>query len=298
VSGDPLIEARHLTHTFAGRRRWWGRPARHFAVDDVSLAVRPTEMLGLVGESGSGKSTLARCLVGLLTPTHGEVCWQGQTTAGWDRERRRRFCREAQLVFQDTATSLNPRMRIGACVREPLDVHGDGTPDARDARVRDLLQQVGLDADVAARLPSELSGGQRQRVVLARALALSPALLVADEPVSSLDPSVQAQIMNLLLDVRERRGVTCVLIAHDLTLVERVCERVAVMCRGRLVELGPGPRLFDVPAHPYTRRLLAARLPMDASAADAPPPMPPAVADDELRRAWVEVGPDHFAAVG
>src|SRR5690606_28628852 len=189
----------------------------------------------LVGESGSGKSTIARCLVGLIEPTQGEVRWRGESINEWTAPRRRHFRREAQLVFQDTATSLNPRLTIGDSMREPLDVQRDGTKPERAQRVAALLSMVGLDASIASRRPDALSGGQRQRVVLARAMALAPALLVADEPVSSLDPSTQAQVMRLLLELQARRGLTCLLVLHDLHLLQQVCTRTGVMCQGRLV---------------------------------------------------------------
>lgn len=296
----PLLETRHLTRRFSGRRRWWRSAPDVTAVDDVSLAIAEGELFGLVGESGSGKSTVARCSVGLIDPSEGEIRWRGEPIATWSAARRRHFRREAQLVFQDTATSLSPRLTIGASVREPLDVQRDGTSAERDERVAALLDMVGLDPAVANRRPDALSGGQRQRVVLARAMALAPALLVADEPVSSLDPCTQAQVMNLLLDLRATHRLTCLVVLHDLHLVRRVCDRVGVMCRGRLVEMGATAALFDAPAHRYTQRLLAARLSLEPDDADrtqqqtlVPPP-----GDDELRRPLVAVGPDHLAAVG
>ncbi len=296
----PLVEARHLTRRFTGRRRWWRGAPRVTAVDAVNLAVHEGEVFGLVGGSGSGKSTLARCLVGLIEPTEGEVRWRGEPIANWPADRRRRYARDAQLMFQDTATSLNPRLTIGASVREPLDIHGEGTGSARDAQVAALLTMVGLDPEMARRRPDELSGGQRQRVVLARAMALSPSLLVADEPVSSLDPSTQAQVMRLLLDLQARRGLTCLLVLHDLHLVQQVCTRTGVMCQGRLVEVGTTDAVFGSPAHGYTRQLLAARLSLDPDDATHAAPATPAlpVAPEDLRRPLVAVGPDHFAAVG
>lgn len=297
----PLVETHDLSRHFAGRRRWWRAGPAVVAVDGVSLQVRAGELLGLVGESGSGKSTLARCLVGLLAPTAGRVLWQGEPIDRWPPDRVRRLRREAQLVFQDTTTSLDPRRSIGDSIREPLDVQGVGGRDERAAHVARLLALVGLDASLASQRPDALSGGQRQRVVLARAMALAPRLLVADEPVSALDPSTQAQIVNLLLDLRDAHGLTCVLISHDLHLVERVCTRAGVMWRGRLVEIGPLPRLFAAPAHPYTQRLVAARLSLDPDTAaravvtPAPGPLPSA---GGRGGALVEVGADHFAAVG
>lgn len=297
----PLVEAQDLRRHFAGRRRFWRAGPAVVAVDGVSLQVRTGELLGLVGESGSGKSTLARCLVGLLAPTAGRVLWQGEPIDCWPPDRVRRLRREAQLVFQDTTTSLDPRRSIGDSIREPLDIQDVGGWDERTAHVARLLALVGLDASLAAQRPDALSGGQRQRVVLARAMALAPRLLVADEPVSALDPSTQAQIVNLLLDLRDAHGLTCVLISHDLHLVERVCTRAGVMWRGRLVEIGPLPRLFAAPAHPYTQRLVGARLSLDpdGAAPAAPTPLPvPLPSAGGRGGALVEVGADHFAAVG
>lgn len=296
----PLIEARALTRRFRAGRRWWGRAASVTAVDDLDLALEEGEIFGLVGASGSGKSTLARCFVGLLEPTLGEVRWRGEAIAGWPASRRRRYARDAQLMYQDTATSLNPRLTVGESLREPLDVHAAGTKQERDETVVALLAMVGLDPALARRKPGELSGGQRQRVVLARAMALSPSLLIADEPVSSLDRTTQAQVVDLLLDLRARRHLTCLLILHDLHLVQRTCSRVGVMCQGRLVEVGRTDAVFEAPAHRHTQQLLAARLwPDPDRAAHAPPFAPgPPIAPEEVRRPLVSVGPDHLAAVG
>ena len=229
------------------------------AVDGVSLAVHEGESLGIVGETGSGKSTLARLLLNLLEPTSGTIRWRGEDVTHARGARLRALRRERQLVFQDPSGSLNPRRTIGAIVAEPFAIHGLLSDRAtRAARVQELLEQVGLEAAHANRYPHELSGGQRQRAGIARAIALGPTLLVADEPVSALDVSIQAQILMLLRELRRELGLTLVLIAHDLAVVRQMCDRVAVMHDGKLVELAPVDQLYDAPQDPYTRELLAA----------------------------------------
>jgi ABC-type oligopeptide transport system ATPase subunit len=290
----PLVEVRHLVKEFPSRGRLFrrGRPTR--AVDDVTFAIAPGETFGLVGESGSGKTTTGRCLLRLIEPTSGEIRIQDVDVRALSAGELRRARRHFQIVFQDPYSSLNPRMRVGAIVEEPLIIHRVGSREERQARVRQLFDLVGLDAALLTKYPHEFSGGQRQRIGLARALALEPALVVCDEPVSALDVSVQAQVVNLLLDLQKRLSLTYLFIAHDLRLVRQICDRVAVMYRGRLVEVAPAEALFTTPAHPYTRALLSAipklqpgqkleRIPFDA-AAFAPAP---------LR----EVHDGHFAAV-
>jgi len=250
-----ILEVRHLVKEFRGHGRN-GPIVR--AVNDVSFTVERGEMFGLVGESGSGKTTLGRCLLRLVRPTSGEVRFLGEDVLGASATRMRALRRDMQLVFQDPYSSLNPRMRVGAIVEEPLAIHGVGTRQERRARVERLLEMVGLPSDSSRRYPHEFSGGQRQRIALARALALTPSFVVADEPVSALDGSVQAQIIELLLDLQRRLSLTCLFIAHDLRLVERICSRVAVMYRGRIVEIGETAALFARPAHPYTQALLSA----------------------------------------
>ena len=228
------------------------------AVSGVSFEIREGETLGLVGESGSGKSTTGRLLLHLESPTAGEVRFRDRSLGAMDPDGLRRIRREMQMVFQDPYASLNPRHTVGAIIREPLDVHAVGTPEERDERVLELLERVGLEPDHVGRYPHEFSGGQRQRVGIARALATGPALIVADEPISSLDVSIQAQIVNLLEDLKEEMGLTYLFIAHDLAMVRHLCDRVAVMMLGKLVEVGPRARVFSTPLHPYTRGLLAA----------------------------------------
>ncbi|MBI5519311.1 MAG: ABC transporter ATP-binding protein [Desulfovibrio sp.] len=225
------------------------------AVDGVSLAVAKGESLGLVGESGCGKSTLARCVMGLEPLARGRVEFQGRNIADWPEKDLRR---QVQMVFQDPYSSLNPRMRIADIVAEPLVIHRVGGVGGVAARTAELLRLVGLPEDFAARYPHQLSGGQRQRVAVARALALNPALVVCDEPVSALDVSIQAQVLLLLQDLRERLGLTYLFISHDLAVVGQVCDRIAVMYLGRVVELGEAQELIREPKHPYTRALLSA----------------------------------------
>jgi ABC-type oligopeptide transport system ATPase subunit len=246
------------------------------AVDDVSFEIGAGETFGLVGESGSGKTTTGRCLLRLIEPTSGEIRFNGQDVRAMSARELRRARRQFQIVFQDPYSSLNPRMRVGEIVREPLVIHRLGSRDQQLARVRELFELVGLSATDVRKYPHQFSGGQRQRIGLARALALEPSFIVADEPVSALDVSVQAQVINLLLDLQQRLRLTYLFIAHDLRLVRQICSRVAVMYRGRIVELAPAERLFDAPAHPYTKALLSAiprlkpgekleRIPFDAA---------------------------------
>lgn len=254
----PLVDIRHLSKDFPRRRGLFrrGEPVR--AVDDVSFTIEAGETFGLVGESGSGKTTTARCLLRLIEPTAGEIAIAGVDVRALSARDLRQARRHFQIVFQDPWSSLNPRRRAGAIVAEPLVIHRVGTRQTREARVRQLFELVGLDPESINRLPAEFSGGQRQRLGIARALALEPSFLVCDEPVSSLDMSVQAQIVNLLLDLQARLGLTYLFVAHDLRLVRQICRRVAVMYRGRIVELAPAERLFTAPAHPYTQALVSA----------------------------------------
>lgn len=225
------------------------------AVDGVSLAIGQGESLGLVGESGCGKSTLARCVLGLEPLAGGRVEFQGRDITLWPEKELRR---QMQMVFQDPYSSLNPRMRVGAIVAEPLVIHGIGSGAERTAKTLDLLTLVGLPETMAERYPHQLSGGQRQRVAVARALALNPALVVCDEPVSALDVSIQAQVLLLLQDLRARMGLTYLFISHDLAVVGQVCDRIAVMYLGKVVEAAPSDALVKRPRHPYTSALLSA----------------------------------------
>jgi ABC-type glutathione transport system ATPase component len=226
-------------------------------VQGVTLQARRGRALGLVGESGSGKSTVAKAVVGLLPILSGTIRIDGKQWSG-GRAERAALRRTVQMVFQDPYQSLNPRHSIGAILTEPLAVHKIVEPSRRDARVRELLDLVGLPAGLLDRFPYQLSGGQRQRVGVARALAMEAELIVADEPVSSLDVSVQAQIINLLADLRDELGLSYLVIAHDLAVVRHLCEDVAVMQHGRIVEQGPAADIFERPQHPFTRELLAA----------------------------------------
>jgi oligopeptide/dipeptide ABC transporter ATP-binding protein len=255
--GDPLLELRGVEVGYTFRRSWLSRgPSPTLrAVDGVDLAITRGEAFGLVGESGCGKSTLARAIVGLQEPTAGEIRYAGERI---DRPRPRWVPRKIQIVFQDPYSSLNPRMTAAQTLGEMLRVHRVVPPDRVEARVDELLSLVGLARSTRHAYPRQLSGGQRQRVGIARALSLEPDVLVADEPVSALDVSVQATILALLEDLRSQLGLTLLLIAHDLAVVRQVCDRVAVMYLGRIVEEGPAEQVFADPRHPYTRALLRA----------------------------------------
>jgi oligopeptide/dipeptide ABC transporter ATP-binding protein len=237
---------------------WRTTKAWVHAVDDVSFDIAAGETLGLVGETGSGKTTLGRCLVRLLEPSSGRILFDGEDLLALNGERLRASRRDFQIIFQDPYGSLNPRMRVADIVAEPLLIHRMGNRRERYERVADLLRQVGLDPSVMGRFPHEFSGGQCQRIGIARALALNPKFIVCDEPVSALDVSVQAQIVNLLQDLQDRRGLTYLFIAHGLGVVSHISARTAVMYLGRIVETGPTEELFIRPLHPYTRALLSA----------------------------------------
>ena len=291
----PLLEVRHLTKEFTRRKGLFGHGSTVKAVDDVSFRIEEGETFGLVGESGSGKTTTGRCILRLIEPTSGEVRFKGEDVLAFSRARMRQARRDMQIVFQDPYSSLNPRMRVSAIIEEPLIIHRLGTRAERQARVRELFELVGLDPSQLTRYPHQFSGGQRQRIGLARALALNPSLIIADEPVSALDVSVQAQVVNLLMDLQARLKLTYLFIAHDLRLVRHICTRIAVMYLGRIVEAGETGAIFSAPAHPYTRALLSAipvpdpnvprqRVVLDTTSFDRSAP---------LR----EVATGHFAAV-
>jgi oligopeptide/dipeptide ABC transporter ATP-binding protein len=250
----PLVDVAGLEVHYSGRRG----AGTVRAVDGVDLAIRAGETLGLVGESGCGKSTIARALVRLVRPTGGRIAFDGQDIATLEGEALRRVRPRIQMVFQDPFTSLNPRLSVRDLIAEPLDIQRRGTRVERTARVRELLERVGLPAAAERRLPHEFSGGQRQRIGIARALALSPELLVADEPTSALDVSIQAQIMGLLAELQRDFGLTYLFISHDLGAVRQLSTHVAVMYLGRIVETGPARELLERPGHPYTMALLSA----------------------------------------
>ena len=253
-----LLEVRRLVKHFVRTSGLWRPPSVVKAVDDVSFTIEEGEMFGLVGESGSGKSTTGRCLLRLVEPTSGDVLFRGEHVLQFSRARMRQARRDMQIVFQDPYSSLNPRMRAGAIVEEPLVIHALGSKAERRDRVAELFALVGLDTAHLTRYPHEFSGGQRQRIGIARALALNPAFIIADEAVSALDVSIQAQVIRLMLELKERLKLTYLFIAHDLRLVEHICNRVAVMYRGKIVEMGNTRALFANPAHPYTQALLSA----------------------------------------
>ncbi len=258
----PLVEARGLIKEYA-RRNGVAR-----VVDDVSFAIQPGETLGLVGESGCGKTTVARILLRLIEPTAGVVLFEGQPLPPASSAAMRALRRRMQIVFQDPYAALNPRMTVSQILAEPFTIHREPPAEGLPARLRELLHSVGLDPSALPRYPHQFSGGQRQRINIARALALRPRFLVLDEPVSSLDVSVGAQIVNLLRDLQHKLGLTYLFISHSMPLVRYLCDRVAVMQRGRLVELGDCTQVCDAPRNPYTRQLIAAT-PELPSAADS-----------------------------
>ncbi len=281
-----LVEVLDVHKHFPVGRGLFGRPrAVVRAVDGVSLAIAAGETLGLVGESGCGKSTLGRLVLRLIEPTAGDVLFEGRSLRGLGGDDLRAVRRAMQIVFQDPYGSLNPRLRVADIVGEGLLVHRIGTREERRERVRALLALVGLPQDAGDRYPHEFSGGQRQRIGIARALAVEPRFIVADEAVSALDVSIQAQILNLLQDLKRRLGLTLLFISHDLRVVEHLSDRVAIMYLGKLVEVGTRQEVYDDPRHPYTRTLLAAvptpdphrrHRPMPAIAgAEAPDPSSP-----------------------
>jgi oligopeptide transport system ATP-binding protein len=317
-SNENLLEVRNLTKLFPVNAGVFGEGADAVrAVDDISFVIRTGETFGLVGESGCGKSTTGRCILRLIEPTSGEVRFQGTDLLSLNSSKLREMRRDMQIIFQDPYSSLNPRMTVGEIIEEPLVVHRIDNRQTRRDRAFELLKLVGLEPEHASRYPHEFSGGQRQRIGIARALALNPKFIVCDEPVSALDVSVQAQVVNLLQDLQEKLGLTYLFISHGLSVVEHISTRVGIMYLGKLVEIANSREIFHNPVHPYTRALLSAipipdpdrhreRLPLsgDVPTAIAPPsgcrfrtrcPLAEASCAEEQPQ-MVEVSPDHFVS--
>lgn len=256
---EPLIEIRGLSKYFPVESTFFGKPTSWLkAVDDVDLTIYKGEALGLVGESGCGKTTIGKLICNLYQPTSGEIIYNGTNLTHLNMKERRKFAREIQLIFQDPYASLNPRMRVSDIIAEPIRIHKLLPEDQIDRRVQELLDCVGLGAHFKERYPHEFSGGQRQRIGIARALAVNPKLIVCDEPVSALDVSVQAQVLNLLDDLKEEFGLTYLFIAHGLNVVKHISDRVGVMYLGHIVELAEKNEIYNNPQHPYTKALLSA----------------------------------------
>ncbi|MFI5244219.1 MAG: ABC transporter ATP-binding protein [Gemmatimonadales bacterium] len=320
MTPHPLVAVRNLTKLYPARRSVFGRPLGAIrAVDGITFDIQAGETLALVGESGCGKTTVGRSILRLIEPTAGDVHFDGLDVRALERESLRQLRRHMQVVFQDPNASLDPRMRVGRIVREGIEAHRIAEGAEADARVARGLEEVGLRASDASRLPHEFSGGQRQRIAIARALAVEPKFIVLDEAVSALDVSVQAQVLTLLLELQRARGLTYLFIAHNLAVVERVATRVAVMYLGRIVELASAAQLYSTPRHPYTQALLSAVpvpdprsrkrriiLSGEVSAIGAPPPgcvfhprCPHPARDAECTRTvppLQEVASGHFAA--
>jgi oligopeptide/dipeptide ABC transporter ATP-binding protein len=314
----PLLDVRGLSKRFPVKGQPFSREKKQVhAVDDVSFSIGRGEVVGLVGESGSGKTTIGRTIMRLTDPTEGQIVYEGTDIANLPPRDMMAFRRKIQMVFQDPFASLNPRRKVGELIAEGMEIHGLGSRQEREAEVARLLELVGLPADAAQRFPHEFSGGQRQRIGIARALAVSPGFIVADEPVSALDVSVQAQVLNLLQDLKEQLGLTILFIAHDLAVVEHFCDRVIVMYLGRIMEIAPRERLYTNPKHPYTEALLSAAPVPDPDRqgqrivleGDIPSPINPpsgcvlrtrcryAIAQcAEIRPELREVAPGHFKA--
>jgi peptide/nickel transport system ATP-binding protein/oligopeptide transport system ATP-binding protein len=299
-----LLQTRGLTKRFAAAH---GRIVH--ALDDVSFDLAEGETLGVVGESGCGKSTLGRTLLRLIEPTSGSIRFMGQELVGLDKASLHRRRRDMQIIFQDPFGSLNPRHKVGSILAEPLAVHDMGGSADRRRRVAELLDLVGLGIEAADRYPHEFSGGQRQRIAIARALALEPKLIVADEPVSALDVSIQSQILNLLAELRRRIGMAFLFISHDLSVIRHISDRIGVMYLGRMVELGPAEDVFSRPTHPYTQALLSAiptpdparrgrRIILEGELPDPSAPPPGCAFHTRCRRALAHCAGDRPTLIG
>ena len=254
---DPVLDIRGVTHDFAGRRSMFGRQPSIRAVDDVSFRIDKGDVLGIVGESGSGKTTLSKIMLGLIRPSQGEVLLHGKPVADLGRAE---IARHVQFIFQDPYSSLNPRHRVGALIAQPMALRGIGTAAEREARAREMLDVVGLPARMFDAYPNQMSGGQRQRVAIARALTRRPEILICDEPTSALDVSIQAQVLNLLLELRKEFGLTYVIVSHNISVIRHMTTRVGVMYLGRMVEMNRAEALFARAEHPYTQVLLDSAL--------------------------------------
>ncbi len=297
--GYPLISVRNLCKHYPLRSGWGFKTTVFKAVENVSFDILPNETLGLVGESGSGKSTIGRAVTMLNPPTSGVVAFEGTDLTQQSERQMRAMRKRMQMVFQDPYSALNPRMTVGDFVAEPLLIH-DIAPSSAERRdiVAELFAKVGLDPRYMARFPHQFSGGQRQRICIARAIAVKPSFIVADEPIAALDVSIQAQVVNLLQDLQEELGLAYLFISHDLRMVRYLCHRVAVIWKGRIVEIAPSEMLYANPLHPYTRRLLSA-VPVPDPAVERARTRLPAIAnlpDDEASHALVEAAPGHFVA--
>ncbi len=258
-TSEILLDVKGLQKWFAIKKGFFSKTVGHVkAVDDVSFQIKKSETLGLVGESGCGKTTTGRAILRLIEPTGGQITYNGENILSFDKQHMRQMRKELQIIFQDPYSSLNPRLTVGQMLSEVLSVHGIARGEKAEARIKELLEIVGLQKSFTNRYPHEFSGGQRQRLGIARALAVDPAFIVCDEPVSALDVSIQSQIINLLQDLQDEFGITYLFIAHDLSVVEHISDRVAVMYLGKIVEIASAIDLYKDPKHPYTKALLSA----------------------------------------